>query len=141
MKYVLDSCVALKWVLAEPDSDKAIQVRDDDNRGIHELLAPDIFVVEVAHALARAERRGIISPPDGTRRLQNVSNNMPALHSYLSLLSRAFAIASQFRTGVYDCLYVALAEREVCKHLTADDRLIRILKPTFPFVTSLASLP
>jgi hypothetical protein len=43
MKYVLDSCVALKWVLAEPDSDKAIEVRDDYNRGAHELLAPDIL--------------------------------------------------------------------------------------------------
>jgi hypothetical protein len=45
MKYVLDSCVALKWVLAEPDSDKAVQVRDDYNRGIHELLAPDILPI------------------------------------------------------------------------------------------------
>ena len=70
-------------------------------------------------------RRGIIRSPEGTRRLQNISNNSPALHSYLPLLARAFAIASQFRVGVYDCLYVALAERELCKHLTADDRLIR----------------
>jgi predicted nucleic acid-binding protein len=83
MRYVLDSCVALKWVLPESDSDKAIQVRDDANAGIHELFAPDI----------------------------------------------------------YDCLYLALAERERCKHLTADDRLIRALQPTFPFITSLASLP
>jgi hypothetical protein len=45
MKYVLDSCVALKWVLAEPDSDKAIQVRDDCNLGIHELVAPDILLI------------------------------------------------------------------------------------------------
>jgi predicted nucleic acid-binding protein len=141
MRYVLDSCVALKWVLPESDSDKAIQVRDDANAGIHELLAPDILLVEVAHALARAERRGIIRPPEGARRLQNISNNSPALHSYLSLLPRAFAIASQFRVGVYDCLYVALAERERCKHLTADDRLIRALQLTFPFITSLASLP
>jgi predicted nucleic acid-binding protein len=141
MRYVLDSCVALKWVLPESDSDKAIQVRDDANAGIHELFAPDILLVEVAHALARAERRGIIRPPEGARRLQNISNNSPALHSYLSLLPRAFAIASQFRVGVYDCLYVALAERERCKHLTADDRLIRALQPTFPFITSLASLP
>jgi hypothetical protein len=29
MKYVLDSCVAIRWVLSEPDSDKALQVRDD----------------------------------------------------------------------------------------------------------------
>jgi predicted nucleic acid-binding protein len=68
-------------------------------------------------------------------------NNRPILHSYLPLLPRAFAIASRFRVGAYDCLYVALAELEMCKHLTADDRLIRALQPTFPFITSLASLP
>ena len=84
---------------------------------------------------------GIISPPDGTRCLQNITNNLPVLHSYVSLLPRAFAIASQFRVGVYDCLYVALAEREHCEHLTADDRLIRALRPSFPFITSLTSLP
>jgi predicted nucleic acid-binding protein len=56
-------------------------------------------------------------------------------------LPKAFAIASQFRIGVYDCLYVVLAEREGCELLTADDRLVRALQSTFPFITSLASLP
>ncbi len=45
------------------------------------------------------------------------------------------------RIGVYDCLYVALAEREGCEFITADDRLVRALKPAFPFIISLASLP
>jgi hypothetical protein len=40
MKYVLDSNVALKWVLPEPDADKAIQVRDDLRRGVTELYLP-----------------------------------------------------------------------------------------------------
>jgi predicted nucleic acid-binding protein len=141
MRYVLDSCVALKWVLAEPDSNKAIRVRDDFNHQVHELLAPDIFLVEVAHALARAERRNIIQPPEGTRRLQNVASNLPALHPYLPLLPRAFAIASSAKIGVYDCLYIALAEREGCELLTADDRLVQTLQPTFPFITALAALP
>ena len=34
---------------------------------------------------------------------------------------RAFVLASQARIGVYDCLYVVLAEREGCEFLTADD--------------------
>jgi predicted nucleic acid-binding protein len=63
------------------------------------------------------------------------------LHPYLPLLRRAFEIASQMRVGVYDCLYVALAEREACACVTADDRLVRNLQPTFPFVVSLGSLP
>jgi hypothetical protein len=53
MRYVLDSCIAVKWFLAESDSVKAIQVLDEFNRQLHELLAPDVFPVEVAHALSR----------------------------------------------------------------------------------------
>ena len=115
MKYVLDSCVALKWVLAEPDSDKAVQVLDDFCHQIHELLAPDIFPVEVAHALVGGS--GILRPPEGALRLQNISQRLPDLHPYLSLLPRAFSIASAAKCGVYDCLYVVLAEREACARL------------------------
>jgi predicted nucleic acid-binding protein len=36
---------------------------------------------------------------------------------------------------------VALAEREGCELLTADAKLITNLQATFPFITSLATLP
>ena len=58
MNYVLDSSVALKWVLPEPFSDRAIRLRDEFCKGVHSLLAPDVFPTEVGHALAKAERRG-----------------------------------------------------------------------------------
>jgi predicted nucleic acid-binding protein len=45
------------------------------------------------------------------------------------------------RIGVYDCLYVALAERECCELVTADDKLIKNLQARFPFIVPLASLP
>ena len=57
MKYVLDSNISLKWVLTEADSDKARQLRGEFQNQIHELLAPDVFPVEVAHGLAKAERQ------------------------------------------------------------------------------------
>jgi predicted nucleic acid-binding protein len=139
MRYVLDSNVALKWVLPEKDDAKAIRVRDEYRQGIHELLSPDIFPIEVAHSLARSERRGIILPGEGSRKMADVFLYMPVLHPYLPLLPRAFALASQARIGVYDCLYVALAEREGCELLTADDRLARSL-PGHPIVL-LSSLP
>jgi len=50
MKYVLDSSVAFKWVVRELDSDKADLLRADYQNAIHELLSPDVFPVEVAHA-------------------------------------------------------------------------------------------
>jgi predicted nucleic acid-binding protein len=57
------------------------------------------------------------------------------------LLRRALTIASQVRIGVYDCLYVALAEHEGCQFVTADDRLVRNIQTQFPFIISLAALP
>jgi predicted nucleic acid-binding protein len=141
VKYVLDSNVALKWVLRETDSAKARQLRDDYQQQTHELMAPDVFPIEIAHALVRSERRGIITPAQGPMFLADVLASQPQLHPYVPLLWRAYAIASQARIGVYDCLYVALAERKGCEIVTADDRLVRTLRPTFGFNTPLADLP
>ncbi len=41
MKYILDASVALKWVLPEPLAAKARQLRDDYQKRLHELFAPD----------------------------------------------------------------------------------------------------
>ena len=67
MKYVLDASVALKTVLKEPDSAAAIALRDDFKNQIHQLIAPDTLPIEIAHALTRAERRGIIPIPRKSR--------------------------------------------------------------------------
>ncbi|MGP0062452.1 MAG: type II toxin-antitoxin system VapC family toxin [Isosphaeraceae bacterium] len=141
MRCVLDSSVAFKWVVIEPFSDKARNLRDELRQGLHELIAPDIFPIEVAHSLTRAERQGRISPPEASILLAEVLLTCPQLHPYMPLLLHAVAISSQARIGVYDCLYVALAQREGCEFLTADDRLIRALRPSFPFITPLSSLP
>src|SRR5262245_45502873 len=133
MRYVLDSNVALKWVLPEPDDAKAIRFRDEFGQGLHELLSPDDFPIEVAHSLDRAERRGDVRQGEGSQKMADVFTDMPDLYPYLPLLPRAFAIASQARIGVYDCLYVVLAEQQACELLTADDRLVRALQATFPF--------
>jgi len=141
MRLVLDSSVAIKWVLPEKDTPKAVRLRNEFRRGVHELLAPDAFPVEVSHALTRAERRGVIRPPAAINQLNNVLSYPPVLYPYLPLLVRAVSISSQTRQGVYDCLYVALAEREKCELLTSDAKLITNLQSTFPFITPLSSLP
>ncbi len=139
MRYVLDASVALKWVLIEADSGKARQLRDDFRAGIHELIAPDSFALEIALALTKAERRGMIQ--DAAARWTDVMTSAPHFSPSHPLAPRAIQIASQARIGVYDCLYVALAEREGCDLVTADSRLVNSLQPAFSFITSLASLP
>ena len=65
----------------------------------------------------------------------------PILFTSFPLMTRAIDISSSLRCGVYDCIYVALAERENCEFVTADDKLVARLQPVFPFIVSLASFP
>jgi predicted nucleic acid-binding protein len=128
--------------VAESDTAKAVRLRDDFRAGAVELLAPDFFPTEVASAILIAERRGRVAPGDGPKLLIDVLNTLPFLHPVLpDLLPRAYANAALTRSTVYDCLYVALAEREGCELITADDRLVRNLQPQFSFLVPLASLP
>jgi len=69
MRYVLDSSVGLKLVLPESDSGKAIRLRDESRQGIHQLIAPDVFPIEVGHVLSKAERQGRIGQGDGPGRV------------------------------------------------------------------------
>jgi predicted nucleic acid-binding protein len=91
--------------------------------------------------LTKAERQKLI-PAGGARMLiQDVLSTPPVLHAADPLLYRAVDISSQTRSAYYDCLYVALAEREGCELVTADDRLTRNLQLQFPFLIHLSALP
>lgn len=137
MKYVLDACIGIKWILPEQDSDKAIALRDDYRNQIHELIAPDSFPPEVAHALTRAERKGMITPQDSAKNFMQLLAALPQVHQSLPLLPRAFELSSQTRIGVFDCLYNSLAEQEQCQVVTSDQRMLAL----FPALTvSLAAL-
>ena len=141
MRRVLDSSVGFKWVVAEADTDKALRLRNDFRTGLVELLAPDVFPVEISHGLTRAERQMRITPAEGATYVSDLLKLLPQLHPSLTLLPRAYEISSQMRLGIYDCLYVALAEREKCELITADDKLFKNLQPQFSFLVPLSSLP
>lgn len=128
MRYVLDSSVALKVVLPEHDSPIAIRLRDDFRSGARELLSLDIFPVEIGHARTRAERQRRIPTGSASALWEQIMADCPALIDAIPLMPRALALSSQARIGVYDCLYVALAELEQCEVVSADGRLAS----TFP---------
>jgi predicted nucleic acid-binding protein len=139
MKYVLDSSVAVKWVSAEQFAAEARKLRDDLDNAVHEFLAPDIFTSELSHALTRAERQRRITVGEALSFWLNVMATPPQFFPALPLTVRSIEISSQMRIGVYDCLYIALAERELCEFITADDRLVNNLHTTFPFIIHLSA--
>jgi predicted nucleic acid-binding protein len=138
VKLVIDANIGLKAMLPEHDSAKAIQLRDDFRKGIHDLLAPDLYLLEAGNTLVTSARSGKIPMNDLPVFFAELMANQPIIYPSTSLFPRAYDIASQSRVSVYDATYVALAEREGCDLVTADDKLLKAL-PGLPIV-SLASL-
>ncbi len=141
MKYVLDASAAVRWVLRNPHTPRAQRLRDDYRQNLIELIAPSHFPDEIASAITKAERQKLISTGGARILIQDVLSTPPLLYGNGPLLYRAVDLSSQTRTAYYDCLYVALAERENCELLTADDKLLRNLQHHFPFIKDLRAYP
>jgi predicted nucleic acid-binding protein len=141
MTYVLDTSVDVKTFIQEPDSAQAVRLRNEYHQGVHDLIAPDIFPTEMCNVLMILERSGKIKPGDADVFFSQFLCQLPPLVAAVPLLPRALELAKQFRQTVYDCLYVALAEREGCELVTADEKLANALQPTLPFIVPLSSLP
>jgi predicted nucleic acid-binding protein len=140
VKYVLDASVALKWVLTEIDSDRALQLQADFHAGHTELIVPHIFPAEVAHALVRAERKGVLLVGSGPRFLGKILAHPIPIVDCNHLILASCGIAARERVSVYDCLYLLLAEQEQCSLVTADERFFRQLSGQYSSLVLLSSL-
>lgn len=139
-KLVLDSSVAFKWLVLEDQSDLAKQLRDEFKLAILDLIAPEFWTVELAHSLTRAERQGRINVGDAYGLWVGAMRTAPQFIPHVPLMERAMEISSQERIGVYDCHYVALAEREGCELVTADTTLVKALQKKYGFILTLTGL-
>ncbi len=111
--------VAAKWFLPEEQEDHARRVLTDADV----LLAPDLLRVELANVLWKAAGQGRLDPEQAVRILDGMDDQPLDVRAAGPLLPRALRLAIQLRHPVYDCVYIALAEREDCKVVTADRRL------------------
>lgn len=134
---MVDSNVALKWVLAEQDSPIAQALFDEWTQSGTLLLAPDLFVYETTKVLFRNTLVAGLSMSDardGVVHLLTLGIDLiPISGSDLSL--RAMEFAERFHLpATYDPHYLALAEREGCEFWTADERLWNSVKADLPWV-------
>jgi predicted nucleic acid-binding protein len=123
LSWVVDASVAVKWVIPEVLSDLADRVRD----GAEDVLAPDLLLVEVANALWRKTTAREISAREADGAFALVRRSGIDLRPAGPLLPRAMDLARRLGHPVYDCVYLALAEREEATLVTADQRLLRRL--------------
>ena len=125
---VIDASVAGKWLLPEPDSEKAEQILDRLRSRALRAHAPDFIVAEVANVLWKRTRAG----KTPMRKSEAVSALTAFLESPLELepvreLARpALELAALIPCTVYDALYVTLALRENALFITADRKLVEV---------------
>ena len=124
MTVVVDASVAVKWVLPETGSDRAAAIRTADD----DVLAPSLVHAEIGSAIWRAVLRGDVPAAEARRDLKVAVGHYRRIISLAELVDRALELATRLRHPIYDCFYVALAERERCALITADRRLIAAAK-------------
>jgi predicted nucleic acid-binding protein len=117
-RLVVDASVAVKWVLKEPDSDAARRVAETA-----ELLAPDLLWAELGNVLWRRQRLGELSAENARTMLLMLRRFPVETFSLFPLIPLGLEIAIAIGHSIYDCLYLALADREDCRLVTADERL------------------
>lgn len=123
---VVDASVAVKWFLPEERSEEARSLLDGKSR----LLAPDLLWIEVASVVWKVARRGGLTNAEAEQIVGDCSAFPVEICESQPLLQPAMKIATATDRTVYDSLYVALAEREKCAVVTADQRLVNALADT-----------
>lgn len=124
MTLVVDASVAAKWVLPEPDSDRAVLLRSSDP----DIIAPSLVIAELGNAIWKSTMRGDMSGTDAQDALKSAVAHYHRLLPVEDLMTGALALATNLRHPVYDCFYLALAEREAATLITADTRLLAAAK-------------
>jgi predicted nucleic acid-binding protein len=131
----VDSSVAVKWLVREQHSQKAralLRVHLDRQEAI---VAPPLLPIEIANILRQHVRAGKLAPAHARERLTRFLALPISYVTSLDLYTRALLIAVDHNLpAVYDPSYVGLAESMECPFWTADQRLIRAIGATFPFL-------
>ena len=139
--WVVDASVAFGWFAAVPGSEQAARLLEAEPA--RQLLAPDLVLVELLNTGWKCLRLGAITSEQFQVLSLRAAEPFHRLVPAAALLERAGHWCRELDHPAYDCLYVALAEREAATLITADQRLLRRLaqpRPGLPAAIDLAAL-
>ena len=128
-RYVVDSCIGVKWFFNEAFTENANALLD----GYPKLYAPDLFLLEISNVLCKRIRQKdlTIEKAEKIRDSLHLKSTIE-FHSFTELIDVAFRIASETGSSLYDCFYIALAIKQKCPLITSDKRLYKNISAT-PF--------
>lgn len=134
-RVVVDASVAVKWLVNEVASEKALALARFWVRSGIQPTAPYLMPTEVANALYRRVLRGEMSLQAAAMLIDGLLDSGLDIREPVSLHIRAIEMAAQLgQDTIYDTHYLALAELMDCELWTADERFYRAAKLEFRFI-------
>lgn len=128
-RFVLDTSVALAWLLDDPVPAYALDVKR--SLGKARPLVPPLWILEVANALAVGERRANLTS-DQVIRATNLIEQLlgETIETIASVVTfrQVLATARSFRLTAYDAVYLETARNEGVPLATLD-RALRAAAP------------
>jgi predicted nucleic acid-binding protein len=121
MNRVVDASVASKWFFPEPDSDAADALLDSRTP----LFAPELIVAEVCNVAWKRLRAGEATPEQAAAAADSIGEMIDELVPMAALARPSLEIARALKHPVYDCFYLALADRLDTHVVTGDDVLVQ----------------
>lgn len=119
---VIDASVAIKWVVDEALSDRALALSGT------RLVAPDLLLVECANILWKKARRGELSDAEAEAGAALLEAAEIELLSARGMIECVVTFARRLDHPAYDCCYLAVAEATELPLVTADDALGRLVR-------------
>ena len=126
MRLVVNASVAIKWLIAEEDSDAADRLLAGDD----DLNAPRLIASEIASALWHKARLGEIDRGRAGILMTAIPEMPVRWHADETMCADAVRLALALDRPVDDCVYLALAHRLDAQLVTADRRFADALAPT-----------
>ena len=104
---VIDTSVALQWVLPEPGAEEAYRYTK-----ANDVISADVLLVEAANVLAKKVRAHTMSGDEAVRGLALIKSGVRRLMPLQFLVTRALELSIELSHPVYDCVFLACAEQE-----------------------------
>lgn len=134
---VVDTSIALKWILQEHDSNIARSLLIQWINQEVVLLAPTLLMYEITNKLHQILNKGSITQEE----LKKTLRVMLDLEIVLEIPEdfdwniRSIELAQKYGfKAAYDAHFLVLAERKKCELWTADARIWRAVQKDFPSV-------
>ena len=120
---VIDASVAVAVVAAEPRQQPARRLIADP---AVRRMTPDLMALEAANAFWKRVRRGIWTRDQHDQAMNAVLKGRIEFAPTGPLIRRAAQLSLDHDHPVYDCVYVALAQRELAPIATLDARMAKL---------------